>query len=295
MAQYCHIFFYSRVSTMYYQFHNVLSPAKLNLGLRIVGKRQDGYHLLKSVFCLIDLCDRMEIQITQNGKISLIEHNQAWFYQKDLSYKAAELLQQHCNCKLGANIKIKKVIPSGAGMGGGSSNAATTLMVLNQLWQTGLSCSELMTLGLQLGADVPFFIQGQSALVEGIGEIITPITIPQLYFVIIKPKFHAPTKEIFSNLELDFSEINASEISIQQLIEEKTNDLEAVVRRLYPAVNQLFSELNQYGKAVMTGSGSCVYLTFSDKKIAKELANILEPRYNTFLAASLPLSTVACQ
>lgn len=278
---------------MYYQFHNVLSPAKLNLGLRVVGKRPDGYHLLKSIFCLIDLCDQIEIQITENGKISLIEHQQAWFYQKDLSYRAAKLLQEYTSCKLGANIKIKKVIPSGAGMGGGSSNAATVLMVLNKLWKTNLSQQELIDLGVKLGADVPFFIVGKNALVEGIGEIITPIEIPQLYFVILKPDFHAPTKDIFSNLEVNFEEINQQQITIEQLLHEKTNDLEKIVKKIYPQINDIFNDINQYGNPVMTGSGSCIYLTFSDKNIAKKVANILSPGYNIFLAARLPVSTVA--
>lgn len=280
---------------MYYQFHNVLSPAKLNLGLRIVGKRDDGYHLLKSVFCLIDLCDQIEIQLTQNGKISLIEHQQAWFYQKDLSFRAAKLLQEHTKSKFGANIKIKKVIPSGAGMGGGSSNAASVLMVLNQLWETNLSCKELMHLGLQLGADVPFFIQGRNALVTGIGEIIQPIEIPQLYFVIVKPDFHITTKNVFCSLNLDFQAIREDFITAQDLIEQKINDLETVVKIIYPQINDIFSELNQYGNAVMTGSGSCVYLSFTDKNEAKKVANILHSSYNTFLAASLPISTVACE
>lgn len=279
---------------MYYQFHSVLSPAKLNLGLKIVGKRLDGYHLLKSVFCLIDLYDKIDIQITPNGKVSLIEHQQAWFYQKDLAYKAAILLQEACGSNMGANIKIKKVIPSGAGMGGGSSNAATVLIVLNHLWKAGLTTDELLKLGAQLGADVPFFIRGQNALVEGIGEMITPIEIPELYFVIVKPPFHAPTKDIFAALELDFKQCNANNVSTTQLITQKENDLEAPVRKLYPEINTVFSELNQYGKATMTGSGSSIYLSFTDKNSAKNVANILSARYNTFLAASLAVSPVAC-
>ncbi len=279
---------------MYYQFHSILSPAKLNLGLKIVGKRDDGYHLLKSVFCLIDLCDRVEIQKTTNAKISLIEHQQAWYYKKDLSYRAAQLLQDYSKSRYGANIRIKKVIPSGAGLGGGSSNAATVLVALNYMWELGLSQEELIKLGLELGADVPFFIQGKNALVTGIGEIITPIDIPQLYFVIVKPEFHAPTKEIFSNLQLDLADIKPESITSNWLIEKKENDLEKVICKLYPQANDIFSKLNQYGHAAMTGSGSCIYLTFDDKISAKKVANILAPRYNTFLAASLPITTVAC-
>lgn len=279
---------------MYYQFHSVLSPAKLNLGLKVIGKRPDGYHLLKSVFCLIDLYDKIDIQITLNGKVSLIEHQQAWFYQKDLAYKAAILLQEYSGCTKGANIKIKKVIPSGAGMGGGSSNAATVLIILNHLWETGLTTDELIGLGAQLGADVPFFVRGQNALVEGIGEITTPIEIPEFYFVIVKPNFHAPTKDIFAALDLNFNLCKAENISTAQLITEKENDLEAAVRKIYPQINTIFSELDQYGKAVMTGSGSSIYLSFTDKNLAKDVANILSPRYNTFLAASLAVSPVAC-
>lgn len=278
---------------MYYQFHSVLSPAKLNLGLKIVGKRADGYHLLKSIFCLIDLCDLIDIQITNNGKISLIEHNQAWFYQKDLSYRAAKLLQETTGCQYGANIRIKKVIPSGAGMGGGSSNAATVLTILNQLWKTNLTIEVLAKIGEQLGADIPFFIYGNNALVEGIGEIITPIELPQLYFVIVKPEFHIPTKDIFTNLELDFTTINPDNITVDTLLTEKTNDLEVVAKKVFPALDNIFHELKQYGTPVMTGSGSCIYFTFSEKNIAKDLAKILEPRYNTFLAASLPRSTIS--
>lgn len=281
---------------MRYHFHNVLSPAKLNLGLQVVGKRNDGYHLLKSVFCLTDLCDSIDIQVTDNGKISLIEHYQAWFYQKDLSYRAAKLLQETTNCQFGANIKIRKVIPSGAGLGGGSSNAATVLLVLNQLWKTGLSNQELMSLGLSLGADVPFFIQGQNALVEGIGEIITPIEIPQLYFVIVKPNFHIPTKDIFANLNLDLPALSNNIRSIDEIMAKKINDLEPIARRIYPPLDDIFHELKQYEEfetPVMTGSGSCIYFTFNDKNYAKKLAEILSTRYNTFLAASLPQSTVA--
>lgn len=278
---------------MHYKFHRVLSPAKLNLGLRIVGKRPDGYHLLKSIFCMIDLCDVMDIQVTESGKISLIEHNQAWFYQKDLSYRAAKLLQEYSNSKLGANIRIGKVIPSGAGMGGGSSNAATVLLVLNELWGLHYDIKTLASLGVQLGADVPFFIYGHNALVEGIGEIITPIEIPKLYFVIVKPNFHIPTKDIFANLKIDFSTVNNAIITPEMLLTDKLNDLESSAKQLFPALNDIFIELEQFGSPVMTGSGSSIYFTFNEKNLAKDLAKKLEPRYNTYLAAVLPHSTVA--
>jgi len=275
-------------------FHRFLSPAKLNLGLKIVGKRADGYHLLKSIFCLIDLYDQIEIQLTDNGKISLIEHNQAWFYQKDLAYKAAIVLREYTQTPLGANIKIKKVIPSGAGMGGGSSNAASVLIILNQLWQANLDVTALSAIGETLGADIPFFIRGVNAMVSGIGEIIEEIKLPQLYFVIIKPDFHVPTKDVFNNLKLDFTNIQPDHVNMDFLLTTRENDLEQVVKSLYPQINSIFSELAQYGTPVMTGSGSAIYLTFTDKNSAKNVANILTPRYNTYLATSLSKSPVAC-
>lgn len=277
------------------KFIGFLSPAKLNLGLKITGKRADGYHLLKSIFCMIDLYDRIEVQLTDNGKISLIEHNQAWFYQKDLAYKAAVLLQEYTGIKdTGANIRIKKVIPSGAGMGGGSSNAASVLITLNQLWKTGLNTEELCALGVKLGADIPFFIKGKNALVSGIGEIIEPIMLPNLYFVIIKPAFQASTKEIFENLELDSTKIVAEKYNQDYLLNTLENDLAMVVKKLYPEALSIFSELEKYGTPAMTGSGSCIYLCYPDKNSAKKVANILAPRYNTYLAASIPESPVAC-
>ena len=278
---------------MHYMFQTFLSPAKLNLGLKIVGKRSDGYHFLKSIFCLIDLYDRIDIQITDNGKISLVEHQQAWFYQKDLAYRAAKLLQEYAFCRMGANIRIKKVIPSGAGMGGGSSNAATVLLALNELWQLNLSTKELLTLGLKLGADVPFFILGKNSLVGGIGEVLEPISLPEIYFVIIKPDFHVPTREVFSNLAADFSFSIAEKISLEELISKKENDLTPAVKKIFPQINTIFSELEQYGNPIMTGSGSAIYLAFDDKNSAKRVANILSPGYNTFLAASLTESPVA--
>ena len=175
---------------MRHPWNSFLSPAKLNLGLKIVGKRSDGYHLLNTIFCLINLFDEIQIQITNSEKISIIEHKQAWGYQKDLSYRAALLLQDFTSCKLGANIKVKKTIPSGSGLGGGSSNAATVLVTLNQLWQTGLTKQELIYLGGSLGADVPFFIHGKNAWAEGIGDNLTTIDIPEQYFVIICPSLH---------------------------------------------------------------------------------------------------------
>ncbi len=272
------------------KFETFLSPAKLNLGLKVVGKRDDGYHLLNTIFCLIDLYDRIDIQITNNGKISLIEHEQAWSYKKDLSYRAANLLQEYTGTPLGANIRIKKVIPSGAGLGGGSSNAATVLVVLNQLWKTQLSDETLINLGRTLGADIPFFIYGRNAFATGIGDIFTPINLTPMYFVIVKPNFYIPTRDIFVNLNLDFEKISKNIIVPEALLLSLENDLEPFACKLYPELNQIVNDLSQYGKVQMTGSGSCVYLQFNDKNIAKKVAISLEVRYNTYLAEALQSS-----
>jgi 4-diphosphocytidyl-2-C-methyl-D-erythritol kinase len=274
------------------KFFTYLSPAKLNLGLKVVGKREDGYHLLKTVFCLINLFDEINLQITDNGIISLIKHQQAWGYHKDLAYLAAKLLQQVSKCPLGVNIKVKKTIPSGSGLGGGSSNAATVLIALNQLWQTKLSLTELLQLARQLGADVPFFVYGKNALATGIGDEFTPLELPEQYFVLIKPEFDIPTQEIFTNLQLDLTQINPQQINEQYLLNSKVNDLQAVATRVYPQLEHILKALQEYGEPRMTGSGSVVYLSFSNQKQAKKVAKNLQRLYNTYLVKSLELSPV---
>lgn len=264
------------------------APAKLNLGLKVVGKRPDGYHLLKTVFCLIDLYDEITILINnKSSNIQLLNHTQDWAAESDLVIKASKLLQQHTKCNLGASIEVKKRIPHGGGMGGGSSDAATTLMALNQLWNTNLSKNELMDLGIQLGADVPFFILEENAYAEGIGEILTPIKIPQKYFVLILPEFNISTKEVFSkvNLTYDNTIIN---ITPQTLLNTLENDIEIAARGLEPRLESIFQDLAKYhANARMTGSGSTIYLCYDDYNTAKKVAEELKFKYNAFLIKSL--------
>lgn len=271
-----------------------LSPAKLNLGLKITGKRADGYHLLKTVFCLIDLFDEIQIQTTPNGKISLIEHNQAWLYHTDLSYKAAKLLQSYSGTKLGANIRINKAIPSGAGLGGGSSNAATVLLVLNNLWQLNLNTSKLIELGTKLGADVPFFIHGKNAVASGIGDIFNDISLPNWYFVLICPKFHIKTANVFKNVEFSSSPQTTDKDGILDSLE---NDLLPAAIKFKPELGTLLKKLQFFGHVAMTGSGSSLYLRFDNqddaKKIAKKIADVSGNEYNTYLVKSLNISPVS--
>ncbi|MCC2624219.1 MAG: ipk [Burkholderiales bacterium] len=291
-----------------------LAPAKLNLGLKVVGKRADGYHLLKTIFCLIDLFDEVQIQITNNGKISLIEHSQAWPYQTDLSYRAAKLLQEYSGTKYGANIKINKTIPSGGGLGGGSSDAATVLTVLNNLWQLGLTNDILIELGTKLGSDIPFFIHGKNAYAEGVGEILTDIELPKQYFVLICPIFHIQTAKVFQNLSfskpdpylhgddainMSFPqrrESSAQIIDDKYLLETLDNDLFPIALKLKPELANILEQLKIFGNVAMTGSGSSLFLRFYEpdiaKKVAKKIAEISQNKYNTFLVKSLAFSPI---
>lgn len=260
--------------------------AKLNLGLKVIGKRADGYHLLKTAFCLIDLYDEIKINITQNNsEIKLLEHFAPWSEQDDLAYKAAKLLQKYANVKHGVAITVKKNIPIGGGMGGGSSDAAALFIALNKLWDINLSKNELMRLGLRLGADVPFFIYGQNAFAEGIGEILSPIKLEKSFFVLIVPNFGLSTKEIFKNLHLNL--LPKDNITPKYLLKTLENDLETVARNLNQELNQIFLELRNYGNPAMTGTGSTIYLKFNDLNRAKKVALELEKKYNSFLVSSL--------
>lgn len=276
------------------KFITYLSPAKLNLGLKIVGKREDGYHLLKTIFCLIDLFDTIDIQITDSGKISLIEHNQAWPYTADLAYKAAQLLQQTTGTQFGANIRIKKTIPCGAGLGGGSSNAATILIALNHLWHLNITKEQLIELGRKLGADVPFFIHGKSAFASGIGDEFADVTIPEFYFVLVKPKLHISTKEIFTHVTIKDAD-NHDVITTSHLLTNMENDLQGVAVRLYPELKEIIADLSGLGKPIMTGSGSVIFLHFTSPSNANKVAQLIGKRYNTYLVKSLHVSPLFIQ
>jgi 4-diphosphocytidyl-2-C-methyl-D-erythritol kinase len=260
-------------------FQAFLAPAKINLFLHITGRRADGYHLLQSIFSLIDLHDTVFLKVRDDSEIHRVTENANVPEAQDLCVRAAKLLQAYSNCALGTDIGLIKNIPMGGGLGGGSSDAATVLIALNHLWNLGLSKTTLMALGLKLGADVPFFIFGENAWVEGIGEKIQPIQLPDSHFVIVTPKVHVSTAEIFSAEELTrntfpttiaaFSEmLNLKQIGKekQSLVFERENesfhnDLEAVVCQKYPAVNACLNCLNQFSQARMSGSGASVFVT----------------------------------
>ena len=240
--------------------HDVPAPAKLNLFLHITGRRPDGYHELQSVFMLIDWCDTLHFEKRPGGAISREDLTIALPAQ-DLITRAAHLLQSHTGCTEGVHIAVEKHIPAQAGMGGGSSDAATCLLALNRLWGLNLSLPTLEKLGLQLGADVPFFLRGHNAWVEGVGEKITPITLPAAQFWVLKPPQGIETSQIFAHPDLQ-RDTNAATISVfaAETYDFGHNDLQPVAQTLCPGVEQAIQALNQVGlKARMTGSGSAVF------------------------------------
>lgn len=240
--------------------HNVLAPAKLNLFLHITGRRDDGYHLLQSVFMLIDWCDTLHFDVRDDGVIEREDLNVA-LPPDDLVMRAAQSLQRASGTSLGAHIAIEKHIPAQAGMGGGSSDAATTLLTLNRLWGLNWPLSKLMPLGLALGADVPFFLVGHNAWVEGIGEKITPIELPKTRFAVVKPNSGLETAKIFRHPELE----RATETATMSVFAVDPygfgrNDLQPVAQALCPEITEALQWLGSHGLSPrMTGSGSAVF------------------------------------
>ncbi len=274
------------------------SPAKLNLFLHITGQRKDGFHELQTVFQFLDYCDELTFDIHDDGLISLTQSLPDVDDKDNLIIKAAKKLQQRLPTKnkLGAIIGINKKLPMGGGLGGGSSNAATTLVALNELWNLNLTTNELMSIGLELGADVPVFIYGKACYAEGVGEICSEVEPEESIYLILVPNCHVNTGEIFSNPTLTR---NSKTIRIRapltwEVLGGLNNDCEAVVTKSYPEVNQALIWLNQYGLARMTGTGACVFLVC---KSQQEASNIVNQKPNgipegmkAFIAKGLNLS-----
>ena len=245
--------------------YDICAPAKLNLFLHITGRRADGYHLLQSVFMLVDWCDVLHFELRPDGHISREDLATA-LPDEDLIVRAAKALQAAGGTRLGAHIGVNKTIPSQAGMGGGSSDAASTLLALNRLWKLDLPLAQLAAIGLSLGADVPFFLSGRNAWVEGIGEKIVPVDVPQSQFVVVKPRQGLETARIFSHPDLKrdsetaiISGFAANPFGFGQ------NDLQAVAQRLNPEVTQALEWLKSLGlSGRMTGSGSAVFAQVQD-------------------------------
>ena len=270
-----------------------LAPAKLNLFLHIVGRRADGYHLLQTAFQFIDLCDTLRFDITRDGRIEREHDIPAVPAEQDLTVRAALLLQRATGTSRGVRITCEKQIPLGGGLGGGSSDAATTLVALNELWDAGQSVDQLAALGLRLGADVPVFVRGHAAWAESVGEILTPIDPPEPWYVVIHPLCHVSTAEIFTLPELTR---NTSPIKIRDFFAGSgTNVCESAVRARYPAVAAALDWLGKYSSARMTGTGGCVFAAFSTEARAREVATLVPHKWRAFVAKGLNRSPLRAQ
>jgi 4-diphosphocytidyl-2-C-methyl-D-erythritol kinase len=239
------------------------APAKINLFLKIIGKRDTGFHELQSVFQLIDLYDYIYIRVRKDSEINFINESCEINKQDDLGFRAAKLILKNIN--VGVDIYIKKNIPIGAGLGGGSSDAATILMAINALANISLSKRELMTLGLSLGADIPFFIFGENAWVEGIGEKLSQINIPDSIYYLCYPNFSISTDSIFKSFELTKVPITLKITSyFSDKLEQESNDLEYTITKKYGKMSELVSWMNNYGLAKISGTGSSVFVKIED-------------------------------
>ncbi len=249
--------------------HTFPAPAKLNLFLHVVGRRPDGYHLLQTVFRFLDFSDELSLQVRTDGVIKLHTPIAGVPEEQDLCVRAAKLLQQRAGIQAGVDIHLKKQIPMGGGLGGGSSDAATTLLALNQLWSLHWSKERLLELGLLLGADVPVFIFGRNAFAQGIGEQLVAIDLPPAWYLVLVPPVHVSTAEVFNNKELTR---NTLPIKIPPFsVYQGHNDLESVVCRAYPEVAQYLEWLKQLENttiAAMSGSGACVFAEFATENEA---------------------------
>jgi 4-diphosphocytidyl-2-C-methyl-D-erythritol kinase len=245
------------------------APAKLNLMLRVTGRRADGYHLLQTVFRCIDYGDTLRFAVREDGAITRANEVAGVPEADDLTLRAARLLQRAASTRLGADIALEKRLPLGGGLGGGSSDAATTLIVLNRLWGLDLPRPRLQELALELGADVPVFVFGESALGEGIGEKLIPLALPPAWYLVLFPPVSVATARIFqdSDLKRDSNPIRIPPFSDVA----RNNDLEPVVCRHYPEVGRHLAWLKQFGAALMTGSGACVFAEFSTEAEARSV------------------------
>jgi 4-diphosphocytidyl-2-C-methyl-D-erythritol kinase len=262
-----------------------LAPAKLNLFLHITGRRADGYHELQTVFQLLDYCDELSFEIRNDGVINRSGERYGISDDEELCCKAAHLLRHRTKNNLGVTITINKRIPMGGGLGGGSSNAATTLIALNQLWGLGLPTSELSNIGLELGADVPVFVRGESAWAEGIGEKITPIELPERWFLVLTPKVHVSTKEVFAHKYLTRDSAAITIRDFRAGLAE--NQLETVVRESYPEVSKALNILGKYGNARMTGTGASVFLACGDEQAAQQILVQCPSEMSGFIAKGI--------
>jgi 4-diphosphocytidyl-2-C-methyl-D-erythritol kinase len=261
------------------------APAKLNLMLHITGRRDDGYHLLETVFQFIDLADRIEFSINDTGKILRLPGNSPVAAADDILLAAANLLHTRFQVDKGVSIDIDKRIPVGGGLGGGSSDAATCLLALNQLWRLGLSLDQLAGIGLELGADVPVFVHGRAAWATGIGEVLQPVELAESIYLVIDPKVAVSTAQIFAAQELTR---NCDPLTIRAFLRGSgCNVCEPVVRNLYPQVAEAIDWLSQYAAARMSGSGACVFAAIDSLEQAEVVKSRVPRQWNAYVTRAM--------
>ncbi|SBS65821.1 4-(cytidine 5'-diphospho)-2-C-methyl-D-erythritol kinase [Vibrio splendidus] len=265
------------------------SPAKLNLFLYITGRRDNGYHELQTLFQFVEFGDELTVSANQEtSAITITPEIPGVALEDNLIWKAATALQQYTSTSFGADIELKKVLPMGGGIGGGSSNAATVLVALNYLWQLNLSDDQLAEIGLQLGADVPVFVRGHAAFAEGVGEQLQPANPDEKWYLVVKPQVSIATVDIFTHSELTR---NTPKRALATLLEQEyVNDCEKIVRMLYPEVDKQLSWLLQYAPSRLTGTGSCVFAEFSSKKEAESVLEQLPDTVSAFVARGRNIS-----
>ena len=265
------------------------APAKLNLFLHVVGRRRDGYHLLQSVFTLIDLHDTLRFRVRPDGVVHRVNDVPGVLPAEDLVVRAALLLQEASGTAQGADIEIEKRIPMGTGLGGGSSDAATTLLALNRLWKTGFDREALAEIGAGLGADVPFFIFGRPAWAEGIGDRLRDVDVPSRWYVILTPPAQVPAQLAYTAPELtrNTEPLKMEDFSAHPNDPRFHNDLEPVVTARFPVVAQHLEWLRSRGNARMTGSGSCVFAAFESRDAAQRVIDALPGSMSGFIAQGL--------
>ena len=269
---------------------STVSPCKLNLFLYITGKRPDGYHNLQTLFVILDHGDIMHFETTDDDRVELLT-DFGFPVEKNLIYKAAMLLKEQTLCKKGVKISIDKVLPQGGGLGGGSGNAATTLMVLNRLWDLKLKEDSLLKMGTSLGADVPIFIKGKTCFAEGIGEILEEKSYPEKYYLVATPECKVPTAKLFGSeaLKKD-SKVRTFEELVNAPFE---NSFTSVVVKEYPEVQTLLDTLSEFGPSFMSGSGSSCFVAFDSIEAAKKAQTKIEKlKISSFVARSVKVSNV---
>ena len=270
-----------------------LSPAKINLFLHIISKRTDGYHNLQTIFQLLDYGDEISFNYRKDGQINRIYGNEDIPQDKDLILRSANALKEISGTKDGVDIGVIKNIPTGSGLGGGSSNAATVLIVLNDLWNLKLPKSELLKIGQTLGSDVPIFISGQSSWAEGTGEILTPISLPKYFYLVVSIDKHISTQEIFTHKALTMSPVQRKMADFSMVSNPHNDCLDAAINlegEIEEALTHLDSTENHHGIARMTGSGCCVFVAFEKEKDALKANEKLPSQWSGFVAKAIDKS-----